>query len=283
MRPRIKHTAIALHLQLSWPQWIKNVSGSREIFTHSVIKELKQIKPSLLHESAKADAIAGKARTSDEGRSRSPISTGPSTSSSDTAFMKSGRLPSDRIQRATFRSSTLKEMPEREDSRVLSGPTVNNLINSFSEGNSFVTSVDRFREFTHKRSSDSAARSAWSPASPGIGVHRHAQLNDNVAGPLRKSAQATPLQSLLSQPALTNMPHNLLLRSRLFAESARLNLANQPLSPPAAQAESRETASSRQPDVVQPQQQQLDLGRLSDEVYRHIQRKIRIERERRGI
>jgi hypothetical protein len=28
---------------------------------------------------------------------------------------------------------------------------------------------------------------------------------------------------------------------------------------------------------------QIDLGRLSEDVYQHIQRKIRIERERRGL
>ena len=73
-------------------------------------------------------------------------------------------------------------------------------------------------------------------------------------------------------------------RSRLFAKSAWLNLASQPASGPAAQPAAQGQTSLPPPPVVVPASQpQLDIGRLSDEVYRHIQRKIRIERERRGI
>jgi len=44
--------------------------------------------------------------------------------------------------------------------------------------------------------------------------------------------------------------------------------------PPPSSAQS---AARHQP------QPQLDLARLSDEVYRQIERRVRIERERRGI
>ena len=74
------------------------------------------------------------------------------------------------------------------------------------------------------------------------------------------------------------------VRSRLFAQSASLNLASPPAAGSAARSEPQEqTSISRLPAVVEPAQPQLDIGRLSDEVYRHIQKKIRVERERRGM
>jgi hypothetical protein len=42
-------------------------------------------------------------------------------------------------------------------------------------------------------------------------------------------------------------------------------------------------SASPQTNISTQQQPPLDIGRLTDEVYRHIQRKIRVERERRGL
>ncbi|MGH9972174.1 MAG: hypothetical protein ACREBG_30890 [Pyrinomonadaceae bacterium] len=72
-------------------------------------------------------------------------------------------------------------------------------------------------------------------------------------------------------------------RSRLYAQSAWLNFANNPASSSTERIQPPEQATpTRPPASVQPVQPQLDIGRLSEEVYRHIQRKIRVERERRG-
>jgi len=139
-----------------------------------------------------------------------------------------------------------------------------------------------FRDFTHKRSSN-FARATSSRAWSGPGVLQQPRQSDGIARSSRGNFPATPMQSLLSQPAPNEIGQNPLLRSRLFPESAWLNLASLPASAPAAKSESRETSPPRPPDVVQPAQQQLDIARLSDEVYQHIQRKIRIERERRGM
>lgn len=72
-------------------------------------------------------------------------------------------------------------------------------------------------------------------------------------------------------------------RSRLYVQSAWLNFANQTAPSSTERVQPLEQSTpSRPPASVQPVQPQLDIGRLSEEVYRHIQRKIRVERERRG-
>jgi hypothetical protein len=73
-------------------------------------------------------------------------------------------------------------------------------------------------------------------------------------------------------------------RRRLYSEPAALNFANHRSFDSTERAEPKEPPRLRQPPAtVQPAQPQLDISRLSDEVYRHIQRKIRVERERRGL
>jgi hypothetical protein len=49
------------------------------------------------------------------------------------------------------------------------------------------------------------------------------------------------------------------------------------------QSSQSQTKSEAQRVAVTPTQPVIDVGRLSEEVYRHIQRKIRVERERRGL
>ena len=69
----------------------------------------------------------------------------------------------------------------------------------------------------------------------------------------------------------------------LYTQPVARNFVTQP-----AREETRSqvsTVPSASPQTITPTQQQpsLDIGRLTDEVYRHIQRKIRVERERRGL
>jgi hypothetical protein len=70
--------------------------------------------------------------------------------------------------------------------------------------------------------------------------------------------------------------------SRLYAQAAWLNLVNPPTFS-AAQQPQEQLSPPRPQASVQAAQPQFDMGKLSDEVYRHIQRKIRVERERRGL
>ena len=72
------------------------------------------------------------------------------------------------------------------------------------------------------------------------------------------------------------------LDQRLYRQPASRDFAS-----PAAHADEKQSAQP-EPQSSRPQrpaipQPSLDIGQLSEEVYRHIQRKLRIERERRGL
>jgi hypothetical protein len=72
--------------------------------------------------------------------------------------------------------------------------------------------------------------------------------------------------------------------SQAFVVPAARNLARPPVASPAEPAHTQEKRSAPVPaERTQPAQPQFDVAKLSDEVYRHIQRKIRIDRERRGL
>ena len=74
------------------------------------------------------------------------------------------------------------------------------------------------------------------------------------------------------------------MRSPLYAQPAARSFANHPAATTAQQAPAPERRTAPPPPAhVQALQPQIDLGRLSEDVYQHIQRKIRIERERRGL
>ena len=102
-----------------------------------------------------------------------------------------------------------------------------------------------------------------------------------------KSVSSLNVQSQLVHRTQTDDSRPQPARSRLYTQPAPLTFANQTPAASAARTQSNEQQSPAPartpPPVVQPVQQQLDMDRLSDEVYRHIQRKIRIERERRGL
>jgi hypothetical protein len=75
------------------------------------------------------------------------------------------------------------------------------------------------------------------------------------------------------------------VRSQLYGDAVRRSLANQPIAHSADAVHAREhrpdvPASRPRESAPQPP---IDLAKLSEEVYRHMQRKIRIERERRGL
>jgi hypothetical protein len=71
----------------------------------------------------------------------------------------------------------------------------------------------------------------------------------------------------------------------LYTQPVARNFVTQPAHDETGSQSQVRTIPSASPQINTPTQQQpsLDIGRLTDEVYRHIQRKIRVERERRGL
>ena len=71
----------------------------------------------------------------------------------------------------------------------------------------------------------------------------------------------------------------------LYTQPVARNFVTQPAHDETGSQSQVRTVPSASPQTTTQIQQQpsLDIGRLTDEVYRHIQRKIRVERERRGL
>jgi hypothetical protein len=70
---------------------------------------------------------------------------------------------------------------------------------------------------------------------------------------------------------------------RLYALPASRTFVSEPAHSEDKRMRSKEQPSPASQPASPPPQPSLDIARLSEEVYRHIQRKIRIERERRGL
>jgi hypothetical protein len=121
-----------------------------------------------------------------------------------------------------------------------------------------------------------------SALTPVTGVTMQRKVTDSTeavttAGP-KRSRGGVP-----SQRRVQRRPAEAPARVPLFAQPAMRNLATPPASSAAVPAtpgtEVTAQPTSPAPALLPPQ---IDVERLSDEVYRHIQRKVRIERERRG-
>jgi hypothetical protein len=277
----------------------------RSIFNHLVTKELKpgwkeprrtessatQLSYDAFRPSAKAsanaDRIAGGRQAEFRSAAAPPVGTGPSIAAGATGQAASPLhntlayvLPDQvAIVPETFRLFT---------ERVLE----NKLHTVISRRNDFATSAARIGEFAHRRRSVSAIGASSSPLEGANAFQPALVPSGRVTRAFRSrrammDAISAPGQLQFIHPAQAEGSGQSSLqgsRSRLFAKSAWLNLASQPASGPAAQPAAQGQTSLPPPPVVVPASQpQLDIGRLSDEVYRHIQRKIRIERERRGI
>jgi hypothetical protein len=115
--------------------------------------------------------------------------------------------------------------------------------------------------------------------------------SDGIARDLRAKVEAAnhvspPVLSRFAHPQTEANEHDFLKsgQSRLYPRSAQLKLAHPPALSSAEQPQAaKQSSPARSPVAIQPLQPQLDIGRLSEEVYWLIQRKIRVERERRGI
>jgi hypothetical protein len=178
--------------------------------------------------------------------------------------------------------------------RVFTEKVFKNRLHTFiTERNILSTSSVQGGELSYRRQKISAGGAWSSPIDDGAAFQQAILPGSRITRALRRNVDtmarvSLPVQSQFIHPEQAEWSNqNSLLssvQSRLFAQSASLNLANQPAGGPAARPQLQEqTSAPRPPAAVQPSQPQLDIGRLSDEVYRHIQRKIRVERERRGM
>jgi hypothetical protein len=72
-------------------------------------------------------------------------------------------------------------------------------------------------------------------------------------------------------------------RSSLYALPVARSFSNPPVATTAQTAPPPEPRPAPPMSRTQAVQPQIDVARLSEDVYQHIQRRMRIERERRGL
>jgi hypothetical protein len=307
LRPQITQYPLALHLQFSWPQLVNHVSGPRvtvakSTFSHSVIRELKHVLANPLRDKRSAAHLvttltrSAKAEPNPEwigGEPQRILRSALSAESGDSAAAFATGVPRAMARNtlaSAFRdqSSSMPETLRLFTERLLK----NRHYNVFTERNSFATPLAEMGGSAH------AGRRIFASGKSPVAFEAAAAVRQGILGRtatrgLRRSAELMPRASASAtsrffHPAPTDgealQRARVHLGSRLFEQSAWLNLANQPAQESAGRAQSPEqSAPATPPARVQPLQPPLDISRLSDEVYRHIQRKIRVERERRGM
>ncbi len=293
-----------LYFQLSWPQWLVTRHEPRtefqsSTFNSTVIRELNWLRsnPKTRHTSETSKTIthlvAAAILRNNEGPATSPAApklsletvrrddrtrsvpvTEPRVASED----RSASLPSERAFRktSTVFQSTVTSINNRFH-------TVSLARNVFApRGHSAVSLTQKVQLMPPAGNAHESKTT----------VVRRSLRHDTVERALRTTVETKSVSNLNVQSQLVHLtgtddsrPQP--ARSRLYTQPAPLTFANQTPAASAARTQSNERQSPAPartpPPVVQPVQQQLDMDRLSDEVYRHIQRKIRIERERRGL
>jgi hypothetical protein len=294
---------LSLYIQLSWPQWLVNAYGptiafEKSIFNSSAIKELNWLtrNPKNTNTTATLQSKTLVGLSSDsEGN---PHRTG------------SGRQERTQLDRASLRDESGGEPSTNHDttkSYAAPGPLLrpyrskrsattprsftelvkNRLLTSFINREVFVPMVGRMAQPKQTVEMARAVGESSHRASETAAV-RHLR-RDRILPALNATVEkagdfggAVPLRVHRS-PTDADWKKSYSGGSRLYAQSAWLNLANPPAFSAAQQPQPQEQLSPpRPPASVQASQPQFDMGRLSEEVYRHIQRKIRVERERRG-
>jgi hypothetical protein len=126
------------------------------------------------------------------------------------------------------------------------------LIQSFNVGKHKQSDKDESNRLT-------AVYRAMKLADPTVYVHRKS-MNGNDGSPVASG-----------RPTRYTQPPPLAFANPALLPSAKSSV---PQEPPLQSPPTR---------TIETPSQQLDIPRLSEEVYRHIQRKIRVERERRGL
>jgi hypothetical protein len=308
-RSTVAQYPLTLKLQFFWQQLINKESRpraliERSVFTQSVTKELRQawLEPDRTNRSARLSNLT--ARPSDKVRgSADEISVGRRAQSGAVSALPvepTGPLPSSVSPQITPALHDVRSQVVREQKtispktfRTFIEKVFKNRLHTFvAERNILATSSARSGEFSY-RPKRILAGGAWSsPIEDGAVLQQTILPGSRITRAGRGNVDMTPrvsvpVQSQFIHPEQAEWAGQNSLagpRSRLFAQSASLNLASPPAAGSAARSEPQErTSIPRLPTVVQPAQPQLDMGRLSDEVYRHIQKKIRVERERRGL
>jgi|GEM_PF-2090409 len=308
--PTVAHYPLTLNFQLLWQQSINKETRrqtliERSIFSRAVTRELLQAWLDPVHTNSSdrlADVITrpsaqvrGAAETISVARDAQAraasafslertVTLPPDVSSQMTPALH------DELSHAGPRRKTISAKTFRRFSEKVFRKRLHTLV---AERNVLVTSAARSGELAYIPKRNWAGGAWSSPLEDDTALQPATLPRSKISRSFHRNVDMTPRVSVSGQSQLIHAERavgagqNSLpdVRSRLFAQSASLNLA----SPPAAGAAARssepqeQTSISRLPAVVQPAQPQLDLGRLSDEVYRHIQKKIRVERERRGL
>lgn len=140
------------------------------------------------------------------------------------------------------------------------------------------------------RLNSSAKRTPRESARPSARTVAH-DPSDSQGRPSGRTAASRALRAVIPAPfppVLMALPRSSAIRQRderstLYAQPASRSLA---VAPVAAQAQPAPPEPRSTPVPAPPVQMlppPIDVGQLSEDVYQHIQRRIRIERERRGL
>lgn len=124
-------------------------------------------------------------------------------------------------------------------------------------------------------------------------LHKHIQRNSQQTFLTESFLQAGMLHPTKNGSLTHNVNQNHHIRSQAsysstYSKSVTMQLANKrtasPDSPPIRQVERREADPVRQPlPTVTAAASAIDMKRLSDEVYQAIERKLKLERQRKGL
>jgi hypothetical protein len=297
-----------LYFQLSWPQWLVTRHEPRTAFQTSTfnstaIRESHWLRsnPKIRHTSETSKTITHLVAAAIL-RNNEEIEPRPATSPAAPKLSLETVRRDDRT-----RSVPVAEPRVASEDRPASLPSERGFRKAATVFQSTVTSINnRFRTvslarnvFAPRGHSAVSLSKKVQPMAPAGNAHeskttvvRRSLRHDTVERASRttvetKSVSSLNVQSQLVHGTQTDDSRPRPARSRLYTQPAPLTFANQTPAASAARTQSNEQQSPAPartpPPVVQPVQQQLDMDRLSDEVYRHIQRKIRIERERRGL
>jgi hypothetical protein len=289
---------LAMHMQFFWQQWLGNILGPRttlEKFTHTASKELQHrfsnlpgTNPasSLAEARRKPDRIVGERQTH-------------SVPAHSPEIVRSRSVPAagSHVSRTNLQNTLVHTLRDRSTTipgtvRLFTERTLKIRTQTIFAGPSAIAApLARISGPAERRQRIFPRTTSPLPFEAAATVPHVNSRGEELTHVFRLKTEVLPraivaLKSPLLHPAQSDGEGQDLLkraRTRLYEQSAWLNLA-QPAAGSAGQLPTPEPpAAVRPPTSVRPLQPQLDIGRLSEEVYRHIQRKIRIERERRGM
>ena len=274
---------LSLHIQLSWPQWLVNVYGPTIGLENSIFKSSVTTKLHWLTRKAKDRNTTATLQSKPITGSSSDAGRNPNSIRSSLQEQKQlaarhavpGRLlgPYQTTHRTTPRllAEVVPNPPHTSfNNRAFLSPVASTNV---------AEPAKTFRRVP-------AGGESWPRASEAASV-RHVRRN-GIQLALKPKVEpfddfGAAVHRRFVHRAQTDEDNKMSSRSKLYSQPAWLNFANDATATSNERVRPQEQAPpSRPPTTVQPAQPQFDIGRLSEEVYRHIQRKVRVERERRG-